>query len=193
VDKKKYFYIVGIGTSAGGLKALQSFFNACPDNTGMAFVIVQHLSPDYKSLMPELLSKHTKMPVAEAKHKVKVEPNKVYLIPGRKNLTIKDGHLVLLERPPTKQLNFSIDIFFESLAKEKTHLAIGVVLSGTGSDGTKGAKAIKEVGGTVFTQTPESSGFDGMPKSVISHQLADYILHPKDMPSEIIQFGSALY
>ena len=186
--KEKYFYIVGIGTSAGGLKALQSFFNNCPDRTGMAFVVVQHLSPDYKSLMPELLSKYTNMPVAEAKNKVKVEPNKVYLIPGRKNLTIENGHLTLQNRPPIKQLNFSIDIFLESLAKEKKHLAIGVILSGTGTDGTKGTKAIKEVGGSVFAQTPESSGFDGMPKSVISHNLADYILHPQDMANEIVQY-----
>ncbi len=187
--EKKYFYIVGIGTSAGGLKALQSFFMECPDNTGLAFVIVQHLSPDYKSLMPELMAKYTNMPVAEANNQVVVEPNHVYLIPGKKNITIKEGKLVLLNRPPTKQLNFPIDIFLESLAQEKAHLAIGIILSGTGSDGTKGAKAIKEVGGSVFVQSPESSGFDGMPKSVISHNLADYILHPEDMIGEIIQYA----
>lgn len=184
----EHFYIVGIGTSAGGLKALTSFFDECPDKTGMAFVVVQHLSPDYKSLMPELLSKHTNMPVAEARDQVRVEPNKIYLIPGRKNITISKGRLVLKNRPPNKQLNFSIDIFMESLAIEMAHMAIGVILSGTGSDGTKGAKAIKEVGGAVFAQTPESSGFDGMPKSIISQNLADYILHPQDMVAEIIQY-----
>ncbi len=183
-----YFYVVGIGTSAGGLKALQSFFKFCPDNTGMAFVVVQHLSPDYKSLMPELLAKHTNMPVAEAEDQGQVEPNKIYLIPGRKNITIENGRLILQNRPPTKQLNFSIDIFLESLALEMGHLAIGVVLSGTGSDGTKGAKAIKEAGGAVFAQTPESSGFDGMPRSVISHNLADFILDAQDMVDEIIQY-----
>ena len=187
-DTQEQFYIVGIGTSAGGLKALQFFFENCPDQTGMAFVVVQHLSPDYKSLMPELLAKHTNMLVAEADNNIIVEPNKVYLIPGKKNITIQNDRLVLLERPPTKQLNFSIDIFMESLAQEMGHMAIGVILSGTGSDGTKGAKAIKEVGGAVFTQTPKSSGFDGMPKSVISHQLADYVLHPRDMVGEIIQY-----
>lgn len=187
-SEKKSFYIVGIGTSAGGLKALQSFFESCPDRSGMAFVVVQHLSPDYKSLMPELLAKHTNMSVAEARDQVQVEPNKVYLIPGRKNISIENSRLVLKNRPPTKQLNFSIDIFLESLAKEMQHQAIGVILSGTGSDGTKGAKAIKEVGGAVFTQTPESSGFDGMPRSVISHNLADFILHPQDMVSEIVQY-----
>lgn len=187
-NDKHYFYTVGIGTSAGGLKALQQFFEQCPDDTGMSFVIVQHLSPDYKSLMPELLAKYTNMPVAEANNQSLVEPNHVYLIPGRKNITIEDGRLVLLNRPPTKHLNFPIDIFLESLAKEKAHFAIGVILSGTGSDGTKGAKAIKEVGGSVFAQSPESSGFDGMPKSVISHNLADYVLHPEDMVSEIIQY-----
>ena len=182
------FYVVGIGTSAGGLKALQSFFKNCPDNSGMAFVVVQHLSPDYKSLMPELLAKHTNMPVAEAEDQIKVVPNNVYLIPGKKNITIEGGRLILENRPPTKQLNFSIDIFLESLALEMGHLAIGVILSGSGSDGTKGAKAIKEAGGAVFTQTPESSGFDGMPRSVISHNLADYILHAQDIIGEIIQY-----
>ena len=127
------FYIVGLGTSAGGLEALELFFSNCPSDTGLAFIIVQHLSPDYKSLMPELLSRHTKMRVNEAKQGEVVQPNHVYLIPGSKNLTISDGKLRLTNRPPNTQMNFSIDIFFQSLALEQKERAIGIILSGTGS------------------------------------------------------------
>ncbi len=184
------FYIIGIGSSAGGLKALEEFFDNCSSNTGFAFVIIQHLSPDYKSLMPELLSRHTEMIVKEAKEGDKVEPNHVYLIPGGKNILINEGKLELTKRKPKNQINFSIDIFFNSLAKEQKERAIAIILSGTGSDGTKGAKSIKEVGGTVFVQSPDSSGFDGMPRSAISQGLADYIIPPKEMGNELVEFVS---
>jgi len=183
-----HFFVVGIGTSAGGLKALRLFFENCPDDTGMAFVIVQHLSPNYKSLMPELLSKNTNMPIAEAQDNVLVEPNNVYLIPGNKNLLIQNNYLIL-ENRPVQTMNFAIDIFFSSLATDKSHLAIGIILSGTGTDGTKGAKAIKERGGTIIAQSPRSSGFDGMPRSVISQDLPDLVLTPQDMASELIQYA----
>jgi len=188
--KKDPFYIIGIGSSAGGLKALEEFFDNCPSNTGFAFVIVQHLSPHYKSLMPELLSRHTKMSVKEAKEGVTVLPNNVYLIPGGKNILIKDGKLELTKRLPDNQVNFSIDIFFNSLAMEQKERALAIILSGTGSDGTKGAKSIKEIGGTVFVQSPETSDFDGMPKSAISQGLADYIIAPKEMGNELVEFVS---
>ena len=184
------FYIVGLGTSAGGLEALELFFSNCPSDTGLAFIIVQHLSPDYKSLMPELLSRHTKMKVTEAKDKVLVKPNHVYLIPGSKNLTIKDGKLHLTKRPPSSTMNFSIDIFFNSLALEQKERAIGIILSGTGSDGTRGGKSLKEVGGTMFIQNPDDARFDGMPRSAINGGLADFILTAAEMPSELIQFVS---
>ncbi|GAA0714437.1 hypothetical protein GCM10009430_07630 [Aquimarina litoralis] len=182
------FPIIGIGSSAGGLKALEEFFDHCPSDTGFAFVIVQHLSPDYKSLMPELLSRHTKMKVAEAQRNEKVKPDHVYLIPGNKNIIIRDGYLVLTKRPPNNQMNFSVDIFFKSLAVEKRDKAICFILSGTGSDGTKGAKSIKEVGGTLFVQSPESARFDGMPRSAISQGLADFVLSPGEMPAELVDF-----
>ena len=188
--KKENFYIIGIGSSAGGLKALEEFFDHCPSNTGFAFVIIQHLSPDYKSLMPELLSRHTEMSVKEAKEGDTVTANHVYLIPGGKNIQIKDGKLELIKRPPHNQINFSIDIFFNSLAIEQKDKALAIILSGTGSDGAKGAKAIKEIGGTVFVQSPDSSGFDGMPKSVINQGLADYVLDPKEIAKEVIDFVS---
>jgi len=187
---KEPFYIIGIGSSAGGLKALEEFFDNCPPNTGFAYVIVQHLSPHYKSLMPELLSRHTEMSVKEAKEGDTVLPNHVYLIPGGKNILIKGGKLELRKRLPDNQVNFSIDIFFNSLAMEQKEKALAIILSGTGSDGTKGAKSIKEVGGTVFVQTPETSGFEGMPKSAISHGLADYVIAPKEMGNELMEFVS---
>ncbi|MFK8008379.1 MAG: chemotaxis protein CheB [Saprospiraceae bacterium] len=182
------FYVVGIGASAGGLEALQSFFEYCPDSTGMAFVIVQHLSPDYKSLMPELLSRHTSMPVTEALNEEEVLPNHIYMIPGRKNIIIENGVLKLIHRPRTSEVNFSIDIFLNSLAEFKKEKAIGVILSGTGSDGSRGGKSIKEIGGTVFVQDPDTCKFDGMPRSAISHGLADYILSSADMPEELVLF-----
>lgn len=182
------FYIVGIGTSAGGLEALQGFFSSCPDKTGMAFVIVQHLSPDYKSLMPELLSRYTNIDVAEAEQDMEVVPDHAYLIPGNKNIRVVNGKLRLDDRPPTSQINFSIDIFFNSLAKEQHHKAIGVILSGTGTDGTKGAKMIKEVGGTIMIQDPNNAKFDGMPRSAILNGLADFILPAQQMPEELVLF-----
>ncbi|WP_405376728.1 chemotaxis protein CheB [Nonlabens sp. Asnod3-A02] len=184
------FFIVGIGSSAGGLKALEQFLDNCPNHTKFAFVIVQHLSPHYKSLMPELLSRHTELNVKEASDGDVVLPNNVYLMPGSQNIQIKNGQLKLTNRQPSNRINFSIDIFFNSLALDQKERALAIILSGTGSDGTKGAKSIKEVGGTVFVQSPESSSFDGMPKSAISEGLADYILPPNEMVNELIQFVS---
>jgi len=189
-EKESSFYIVGLGTSAGGLEALELFFSNCPSDTGLAFIIVQHLSPDYKSLMPELLSRHTKMKVTEAKKDQIVKPDHVYLIPGSKNLTITKGKLRLSKRPPSSMMNFSIDIFFNSLAIEQKERAIVIILSGTGSDGTRGGKSIKEVGGTIFVQNPDDARFDGMPRSAINGGLADFILTATEMPGELIQFVS---
>lgn len=191
--KKTYktpFHIVGIGTSAGGLEALQDFFENCPTNTGMAFVIVQHLSPNYKSLMPELLARNTKMKIKEAQGGEIVEPDHIYLIPSKKNLTIENGLLQLVKRPIDSQLNFSIDIFLHSLAIDQKDKSIAIILSGTGSDGTRGCKAIKEAGGTVFVQSPESAKFDGMPRSAILNEVADYILKPNSIPNELNDFVS---
>jgi len=184
------FYIVGIGTSAGGLEALQEFFDNCPSDTGMAFVIVQHLSPTYKSLMPELLARNTSMKISEAEEGIVVEPNHIYLIPSKKNLTIENGKLQLTKRPLSSQMNFSIDIFLYSLALDQKEKSIAVILSGTGSDGTRGGKAIKEAGGTVIVQSPNSAKFDGMPKSAILSDISDYILQPREMPNELIDFVS---
>ena len=143
--------VVGIGASAGGLEALQQFFLKLPANSNIAFVIVQHLSPDYKSLMAEILGKYTPMQVVQAEHLQEVAPNRVYLIPPKKNLTIKAGHLLLTDYDH-RAINHPIDVFFTSLAEESCDRAVGIVLSGTGSDGTNGIKSIKEHGGIVMAQ-----------------------------------------
>ena len=182
----KEFYIVGIGASAGGLEALESFFSNCPNDTGIAFVIVQHLSPDYKSMMPSLLGRHTKMPVKITDNGDEILRNHIYLIPGDRNIIVKNRKLELMGRAPSNQLNLPIDLFFDSLAKEQKEKAIGVILSGTGSDGTRGGKAIKEAGGTIFVQDPETIRFDGMLLSAIENGLADYVMAASEMPYELI-------
>ncbi len=181
--------IIGIGASAGGLEALQQFFGRMPNRSGLSFVVVQHLSPDYKSLMADILGKHTGMKVLQADDGTVVEPDSVYLIPPKKYMTIRDGRLLLGDYAPGT-LNHPIDIFFTALAEEKREHAIVVVLSGTGSDGTNGVKAVKEHGGLVIAQEPETAKFDGMPKSVIKTGLADFVLSPEEIADEVLNFSN---
>ncbi|MFO8023197.1 MAG: chemotaxis protein CheB, partial [Perlabentimonas sp.] len=187
-QNQEQLIIAGIGASAGGLEALQEFFKAMPDDTNLAFVVIQHLSPDYKSLMDELLARHTKIPIQIASDGMSVEPNHIYLIPPRKNLSIFHGKLFLDDYSPKKGLNLPIDIFFRSLAAEKGKDAIGIILSGTGSDGTLGTRAIKEVGGMVMVQDEISAKFDGMPRSSIATGLVDYILPANKMPEALLNY-----
>src|SRR6056297_558626 len=161
-------HIVCIGASAGGLEALELFFINMPSNSNMTFVIIQHLSPDYKSLMPELLQKKTNMQVTQVQEKIAVKTNTVYLIPPGNNMKIKDGELFLIPKDKTSLLNLPIDIFMKSLAMDQGEKSIGIILSGTGSDGMQGIRAIKESGGMAIVQDKETAKFDGMPKSAIS-------------------------
>ena len=181
-------YVVGIGASAGGLEALQEFFKAVPLNTGIGFVVIQHLSPDYKSLMDELLARHTKLRIEKAQDGMIVEPDTIYLIPPRNNLTIFHGKLLLEDQGKRSGIILPIDIFFRSLAKDVGKKAIGVVLSGTGSDGTLGTRAIKEAGGMVMAQDEHSAKFDGMPRSSISTGLVDFIMPPSEMPEALMNY-----
>lgn len=180
-SKESEFYVVGIGASAGGLDAIQQLFDHIPNDTGMAFVIIQHLSPDFVSLMPELLGKHTDMPIHTAEDKLTIEPNAIYLNQRNKNLHIKGRQLFLLDKGPKHNLNLPIDIFFHTLGEEYKDKSIGVILSGTGSDGSRGIKTIKEGGGVVIVQDPISTQFDGMPKSAIATNHVDYILDTSEM------------
>ena len=186
-------YYVGVGASAGGLEALEAFFTPMPAESGMAFIVIQHLSPDYKSMMVELLSKRTAMPVRRAEEGMLVEANSVYLIPPKKNLSIFHGKLLLSESDHSRGLNLPIDVFLRSLADDQGDKAIGVILSGTGSDGVRGIRAIKETGGMVMVQSEESARFDGMPRAAISTGLADFILPPDEMPPKLLSFISHPY
>jgi two-component system, chemotaxis family, CheB/CheR fusion protein len=179
------FPVVGIGASAGGLEALQEFFQVMPVNSGAAFVIVQHLSPDYKSLMNELLARYTKMTIHKVEDGMQVEENHIYLIQPRMNMTIYHGKLYLSEHMPTRTLNLPIDIFLRSLAKDQEKNAIAIILSGTGSDGTLGIRAIKEFGGMIMVQDDRSAKFDGMPRSSISTGIVDFILPPAKLAEEL--------
>lgn len=185
---KEPLYYVGIGASAGGLEALQDFFKNIPMDTDMAFIVIQHLSPDYKSYMNELLGRQTKLRIEIAEDGMLVEANAVYLIPPSKNLLIFHGKLYLENQNPHKALNLPIDIFFRSLAEDQGKNAIGVILSGTGSDGTLGVRGIKEAGGMIMVQDEKSAKFDGMPRSSISTGLVDYIIPPEKMPEELLNY-----
>lgn len=178
-------YVVCIGASAGGLEAINELFDNIADGKHIAFIVVQHLSSDYKSLLVELLGKHTHLPVEEAQHHQKVEPGKVYVIPNNKELTIKDGQLILSGKEFEKGPNTAIDTFLQSLAYDQRHFAIAVLLSGTGTDGTRGIETIKSQDGFVIVQDPESAKFDGMPRNAIASGYADLVLSPADIPDQI--------
>ncbi len=179
--------IIGIGASAGGLEALQQFLANMSCTSSLAFVVVQHLSPDYKSLLAEILAKHTRMTVVQVENEMKIQPNHVYLIPPKNNMIVADGHLLLKEYVHSG-VNHPIDVFFHSLAEEMKERSIGVILSGTGTDGTNGIKTIKEAGGLVIVQEPTSAKFDGMPKSAINTGLVDFVLTPHQIADEILNY-----
>lgn len=185
-----HFPIVGIGASAGGLAAFEAFFSGMPADSdpGMAFVLVQHLSPEHKSLLVELIQRYTRMPVFQVEDGMVVHINCVYIIPPNYNMAFLNGALQLLEPSATRGQRLPIDFFFRSLAQDQHERAIGIVLSGTASDGTLGVRAIKGEGGMVMVQTPESTEFDGMPRSAIATGLIDYKLPPAEMPTQLIAY-----
>ncbi|PZX53136.1 two-component system CheB/CheR fusion protein [Algoriphagus ratkowskyi] len=183
-NKENNFYIIAIGASAGGMEAIHLLFDHTPED-GVAYVIIQHLSPDHKSFMSALLAKHSKLKISIAENGMYVEPNLVYLMPQGKYMTIKDRRLFLTDII-AKHPNTAIDIFFDSLASSHKDKSIAVILSGTGSDGTKGIAAIKRHGGFVIVQDPLSAKFDGMPNSAILSGNVDVILSPDRIPKEII-------
>ena len=181
------FPIVGLGASAGGLEALQAFFLNMPHDSGIGFVIIQHLSPKHKSIMGSLLAKDTKMKVLEMKDGMKVNPNHVYLNPPSKNVTLINGALQLMDPVKTGGINLPIDSFFRSMAEEMGEKAICVILSGTATDGTLGLKAVKGEGGLVMVQDPNSAKYDGMPRSAIATGIVDFILPVEKIPAELVR------
>ncbi len=181
-----HFPVVGIGASAGGLEALEQFLKNVPDGSGMAFVIVQHLDPTHKGIMPELLQRATAMKVVQVKERQKVEPNCVYVIPSNKDMTILHGVLHLMDPVAPRGLRLPIDSFFRSLAEDFQGHSVGVILSGMGSDGTLGLGAIKEKAGLALVQDPASAGFDGMPRSAIDAGLGDIVAPAEKLPGKLI-------
>jgi two-component system CheB/CheR fusion protein len=182
------FPVVGIGASAGGLEALEHFLSRVPKNSGMAFVIVQHLDPTRKGIMPELLQRTTSMKVIQVKDRTKVEPDRVYVIPPNKDMSILHGILHLLEPVSPRGLRLPIDFFLRSLAQDQQEHSIGVILSGMGSDGTLGLRAIKEKAGVVLVQDPATAKFDGMPRSAIDSGLADIVAPVDELPARILAY-----
>ena len=183
--------VVGIGASAGGLEALQQLLTFLPSNTGMAFVIIQHLAPNHKSLLTDILGKYTVMPVLEAQDGMRVERNHVYMIPPKYNIEIISDVLRLKEYDHAK-MNHPIDIFFRSLASAYENRAVAVILSGTGSDGTNGIRSIKDQNGLILVQTPESAKFDGMPRNAIATGLVDMIQNPDSIAREMAHIAASM-
>ena len=180
------FPVVGVGASAGGLDAFKKLLQGIPADSGMAYVLVQHLDPKHESILAEILQKVTPMPVLEISDEMKVEPNHIYVIPSNKIMVANDGVLELTERPPIGKnvRNLPIDLFFISLAEIHQAHAIGVVLSGTASDGTAGLKAIKENGGLTFAQDEASAAYPGMPHSAATAGVVDFVLPPELIPKK---------
>ncbi|CAK0759049.1 two-component system, chemotaxis family, CheB/CheR fusion protein [Gammaproteobacteria bacterium] len=181
-------YVVGIGASAGGLEALERFFGAMPADSGMAFVVIQHLSPDFKSMMDELLGRVTPMSIRQVVELIDIHPDTVYILPPRKEMVIRSGKLLTQDKPTDQQLNMPINTFFRSLAREQGDRSIAIVLSGTGSDGSMGIQDVHEVGGLVFAQDEESAKFDGMPKSAMNTGCVDVCLAPENMPAILLEY-----
>jgi two-component system, chemotaxis family, CheB/CheR fusion protein len=186
------FPIVGIGASAGGLAAFEAFFSGMPADTdpGMAFVLVQHLAPDHKSILTDLIRRYTRMQVFEVEDGMAVRPNCAYIIPPGRDMAFLNDTLQLLEPSAPRGQRLPIDFFFRSLAQDQRERAICIVLSGTGSDGTQGVRAIKGEGGMVMAQNPASTEYDGMPRSAIATGLVDYELPPAEMAAQLIAYVS---
>lgn len=187
-DKPTSPCMVGIGASAGGLEALKQFFSHLPSDTGLVFILVPHLEPTHKGMMPELLARHTKMQVVEAQDGMEVQPNCVYVIPPNADLAILHGRLQVLEPTAARGFRTPIDGFFRHLADDQKEKAIGIVLSGMGSDGTLGVRAIKEQLGMVMVQDPASAKYDAMPRSAISTGQVDYVAPVEELPARLVQY-----
>lgn len=183
-------HVAGIGASAGGIEALQTLFEHITPNDSLAYVVIQHLSPHFRSLMVEILTKHTTLNVKAIAEGMPIEGNHVYVAPPGKNVTVFHGKLFTIEQDRSAGFLFPIDSFFESLAEDYQDKSIGIILSGTGSDGTHGGRQIKEVGGLLIAQDPSSAKFNGMPRSAINTGLVDQILTPESIPTMLTNYTS---
>jgi two-component system CheB/CheR fusion protein len=192
-EPKQTFPIVGIGASAGGLEAFEAFFEQMPPDSGMAFVLVQHLDPDHESILVDLLKRATQMPVFQVTDGMTVQPDNIYVIPPNRNMALLNGVLQLLEPTEPRGFRMPIDYLFRSLADDQVDRAICIILSGTGTDGTLGLRAIRGEGGMSMAQDPETAKYNGMPLSAINSGLVDYILPPDKMPEQLRSYGERFY
>jgi two-component system CheB/CheR fusion protein len=183
------FPIVGIGASAGGLEAFEAFFHACPADTGMAFVLVPHLDPGHESLLTEILQRSTAMPVVQALDRVVVAADHVYVIPPNREMAILNGVLQLSVPELARGIRMPIDAFLRSLAEDQAERAIGIILSGTATDGTLGLRAILGAGGVCMVQDPATAKYDGMPKSAINAGYTTHILPADKMPAMLLNIA----
>jgi two-component system, chemotaxis family, CheB/CheR fusion protein len=191
-ESRDPLYIVGMGCSAGGLETCAEFFTGLPADTGMAFVVVAHMDPDHKGIMSELLQRYTAMQVSQAEDGVKVRPNQVYVIPPNADLSILHGRLQLLEPSVPRGFRTPIDFFFKHLAQDQRDHSVGIILSGMGSDGTQGLKAIKEAMGLVMVQEPASAKYNAMPHSALGTGLVDIVAPAKELPIRLVRFARHL-
>jgi len=182
------FPIVGIGASAGGLEALEQFLSNVPDRSGMAYVVIQHLDPTHKGMLPELLQRISKMEVFQVKDRMIVKQNCVYVIPPNKTMSLIKGMLHLYKPTQERGQRLPIDFFLHSLGEERKELGIALILSGMGSDGSLGIRTIKEKNGIVMVQDPGSAKFDSMPRNAIASVLVDIIAPPQELPARLIEF-----
>ena len=180
--------VVGLGASAGGLAAFESFFRAMPPDSGAAFVVIQHLDPTHQSLTAELLSKHARMPVVQVEHDTPAAPDRVYVIPPNRYLSIDNGTLRLTAPTEPRGMRMPVDLFLRSLARDQKERAVGIILSGTGTDGALGLKEIKAAGGMSMAQAPETAQYDGMPRSAILTAGVDHVLPVDRMPEMVLQY-----
>src|SRR6267154_5608790 len=185
--------VVGLGASAGGFDALVEFLRVTPANSGLAFIILQHLSPSPRSLSAELFSRHTAMSVRAAQEGVRLQANCVYTTPADRDLRLKDGRIRLSKPTEARGRRLPVDQLFRSLGQDRRELAVGIILSGTGSDGALGLKEIVANGGIVLVQAPESAQFDGMPRSAMATGLVAYVLPIAKMPRVLLSYARHTY
>ncbi|HKY27001.1 MAG TPA: chemotaxis protein CheB [Pyrinomonadaceae bacterium] len=182
------FLIVGLGASAGGIHALKEFFTQVPEDSGIAYVVILHMSPEHESKLAEILQSASSIPVTQVRKRVKVVPDRVYVIPPNQNLAMSDGHLALTNMIGSEERRSPVDLFFRTLAEANENRGVSVILSGTGANGSMGMKRIKEYGGVAFVQDPTEAEYDDMPRNAIATGMADYVLPVAEIPGKIISY-----
>lgn len=189
---KRSFLLVGIGASAGGIHAMQDFFSNVPEDSGMAYIVILHLSPDHDSKLAEVLQSVTPISVTQVTEKVHVKPNHIYVVPPNQHLTMNDGYIIVSRNTLLEERRAPVDIFFRTLAEQHGERAVSVILSGTGADGSMGLKLVKEKGGVVFVQNPREAEYSDMPRNAIATELVDEILNAAQIPSKIVGYNKSI-